>query len=201
MGNLLDPVMALSTRRVRSTGWRGPIAYEGAVKPPEGSRLPAEAVMERVAKSPFRRAVGAVVYQGSERHAGCQFTFTCDGSLQRRRLPERMLAAARAIAADAISGALPDLVPGATFYHAYCVAPRWAPPLTRVSQIGAHIFYRAGAGQALDAGKPPFGDYRGADATSSPRRSAAKTPQTFSPWGLRLPKQAAMVPEQTGSLD
>src|SRR3546814_13849814 len=30
----------------------------------------------------------------------------------------------------------------ATHYHANYVLPRWAPKLTKIEQIGAHIFYR-----------------------------------------------------------
>jgi hypothetical protein len=33
-------------------------------------------------------------------------------------------------------------VGSATHYHADYVAPRWAPMLTKISKLGAHIFYR-----------------------------------------------------------
>jgi hypothetical protein len=33
-------------------------------------------------------------------------------------------------------------VGSATHYHANYVSPRWAPMLTKITQLGAHIFYR-----------------------------------------------------------
>ncbi|HET6940596.1 MAG TPA: cell wall hydrolase [Sphingomicrobium sp.] len=43
----------------------------------------------------------------------------------------------------AINNAVPSLSNDVLWYHANYVAPSWGRRLTRVSQIGAHIFYRA----------------------------------------------------------
>ena len=43
----------------------------------------------------------------------------------------------------AMSNAVPSLSTDVLWYHANYVAPSWGRRLTRVSQIGAHIFYRA----------------------------------------------------------
>jgi N-acetylmuramoyl-L-alanine amidase len=43
----------------------------------------------------------------------------------------------------AINDAVPSLSNDVLWYHANYVAPSWGRRLTRVSQIGAHIFYRA----------------------------------------------------------
>jgi len=47
------------------------------------------------------------------------------------------------VAEAALAGSVFAPVGNATHYHANYVAPSWGHRLTRVSQIGAHIFYRA----------------------------------------------------------
>jgi hypothetical protein len=90
--------------------------------------------------------VCGVVYQGSERSIGCQFTFTCDGSLARRPSGASWSSAQR-IAADALSGSVYAPVGHATHYHTLWVSPSWAGSLDHVGTIGAHRFYRnRGAG-------------------------------------------------------
>jgi hypothetical protein len=81
-----------------------------------------------------------VVYQGAGGRV-CQFTFVCDGGLYRS--PE--LGAwrqAEQVARAALNGYVEASVGEATHYHADYVAPRWAPLLAKVAQIGQHIFYR-----------------------------------------------------------
>src|SRR3546814_7590634 len=46
------------------------------------------------------------------------------------------------IARAALTGQFAASVGMATHYHANYVLPRWAPKLTKIEQIGAHIFYR-----------------------------------------------------------
>ena len=58
------------------------IYYEAASEPDDGQRAVAQVILNRVAHSAFPNTVCGVVYQGSERVTGCQFTFTCDGSLK-----------------------------------------------------------------------------------------------------------------------
>ena len=43
---------------------------------------------------------------------------------------------------EALAGYVFAPVGLATFYHANYVMPAWAPRLAKVTQIGAHIFYR-----------------------------------------------------------
>ena len=50
---------------------------------------------------------------------------------------------AQGIARLAMANAVPSLPTDVLWYHANYVAPSWGRRLTRVSQIGAHIFYRA----------------------------------------------------------
>ena len=89
----------------------------------------------------FPSTVCGVVYQGSELPTGCQFTFTCDGSLARTPVPA-LWNQARRIAMDALDGKVFAAVGHATHYHADYVLPYWADSLLKQVQIGHHIFYR-----------------------------------------------------------
>lgn len=116
------------------------VYYEAGFEPIEGRRAVAQVVLNRVRHPAFPNSVCGVVYDGSTR-PGCQFSFTCDGSL-RRPPAAGAWAAAREIAREALEGRVASTVGLATHYHANYVAPYWAPRLTKLSQIGAHIFYR-----------------------------------------------------------
>jgi hypothetical protein len=71
----------------------------------------------------------------------CQFSFVCDGSLYRAPAAGAWKQA-RDIARAALAGYVERSVGEATHYHADYVAPHWAPMLTKISKLGAHIFYR-----------------------------------------------------------
>ncbi|HKT85576.1 MAG TPA: cell wall hydrolase [Novosphingobium sp.] len=116
------------------------IYYEAANEPENGQRAVAQVVLNRVRHPAFPNSVCGVVYQGSHLAIGCQFTFTCDGSLA--RIPaQRQWAQARRIAAEALAGEVYRPIGDATFYHASYVSPDWRG-LDRIEQIGLHIFYR-----------------------------------------------------------
>lgn len=180
------------------------IAYEAGFEAVSGREAVAEVILNRVRHPAFPKSVCGVVFQGSSRSTGCQFTFTCDGALK-RRLPESVIIAARAIAASALAGGLASRVGGATHYHANYVTPYWSSSLIRTTQIGAHIFYRQSGtpDQPLQLagyrarGEPLFD----AMATGAPigvldqgpaaRGTAAKpasSPAPFAPWGLAPPR-------------
>lgn len=115
--------------------------YEAASESEAGQRAVAQVVLNRVAHPSWPSSVCGVVYQGSERSTGCQFTFTCDGSLARR--PSGVSwARAQRIAAEALSGSVYAPVGLATHYHTLWVNPYWAGTLDHIGTIGAHRFYR-----------------------------------------------------------
>lgn len=116
------------------------VYYEAGFEPVEGRRAVAQVVLNRVRHPAFPNSVCGVVYDGSTR-PGCQFSFTCDGSL-RRPPAAGAWTAAREVAREALEGRVASAVGTATHYHANYVAPYWAPRLTKLNQIGAHIFYR-----------------------------------------------------------
>lgn len=117
------------------------IYYESGNETNQGKRGVAQVVLNRARHPAFPNSICAVVYQGAERRTGCQFTFTCDGSLARQPARDRW-DKARYVAIGAISGAVEPTVGMATHYHANYVLPYWAPSLDKVAQVGTHIFYR-----------------------------------------------------------
>ncbi|WP_338465538.1 cell wall hydrolase [Novosphingobium sp. ZN18A2] len=117
------------------------VYYEAATEPLEGRRAVAQVVLNRVRHPAYPNSVCGVVYEGSQRSTGCQFSFTCDGSLLRRPMPGPWRAA-EAVAKAALGGAVDQGVGTATNYHADYVLPRWAFTLAKIEQVGRHIFYR-----------------------------------------------------------
>ncbi|MGZ8362378.1 MAG: cell wall hydrolase [Caulobacteraceae bacterium] len=125
------------------------VYYEAANEPDAGQQAVAQVVLNRVRSPAYPKSVCGVVFQGSERRTGCQFTFTCDGSLYRKPSVGGW-ARAKAVAEAALDGRVAAGVSTATHYHASYVHPYWGPTLVKLGQIGAHIFYRSpGRARAL----------------------------------------------------
>ena len=115
--------------------------YEAANEPTDGQRAVAQVILNRVAHPSYPNTVCGVVFQGSERRTGCQFSFTCDGSLNRQ--PARASwNRARGVAVAALGGSVYRPVGLATHYHATYVMPYWAASLANVGTIGLHTFYK-----------------------------------------------------------
>ena len=116
------------------------IYYEAASEPDAGQRAVAQVVLNRVMHPSYPNTVCGVVYQGSERSTGCQFSFTCDGALA--RVPSRMFwLRAENVARAALAGYVYRPVGLATHYHTIAVHPYWAPSLNYLGTLGAHRFY------------------------------------------------------------
>lgn len=145
------------------------IYYEAAAEPRAGREAVAQVVLNRMRHSGYPKTVCDVVFQGSERRTGCQFTFTCDGSLARVPTP-RLWAEANTIARDALAGAVATGLETALNYHADYVRPGWRTGLLRLGQIGAHVFYAP----------------RGTAASPLPGRDAAPRAAEFAVWGIRI---------------
>lgn len=120
----------------------------------EGQRSVMQVVLNRVAHSGFPKSVCGVVFEGSHRATGCQFTFTCDGSIARRRPSPSAMARARAVAELALKGSPYTPVSKATHYHADYVQPWWSSKLVRLDKVGSHIFYRWAGTRGSLSGRP-----------------------------------------------
>lgn len=117
------------------------VYYEARGEGRDGMRAVAQVVLNRVRHPAYPKSVCGVVYQGSNRSSGCQFSFTCN----REVLGRRNAAAwdrARTIASGALSGQVFGTVGNATHFHTTAVNPNWRHSLVRVAQVGDHLFYR-----------------------------------------------------------
>jgi len=187
----LPPLIADVTPEAAAECLALAITYEAGFEPPAGQEAVAQVILNRVRHSAYPDTVCGVIWQGAQRRTGCQFTFTCDGSLRRQRSAGAM-AKARQVAIRVLAGASKDHVRGATHYHADYVSPYWAPSLTRVRQISTHIFYRSPGAVMQSEGTPIMVDL------SAPQRSVPNDPPSvaapnpaikngeFAPWGLTI---------------
>lgn len=126
------------------------VYYEASSESVEGQRAVAQVVLNRVRHPIYPGTVCDVVFQGHSRITGCQFTFTCDGSLVRPRRGGAWALAVQ-IAQAGLDGFVTRSVGTATHYHADWVAPWWRTTLTKLNTLGAHIFYRWKAGTGSPA--------------------------------------------------
>lgn len=117
------------------------IYYEAGIESAEGQQAVAQVVINRMRHPAYPNSVCGVVFEGSERQTGCQFTFTCSGAMARPPWAPGW-ARARTIAGAALNGTVLRRVGMATHYHTDWVYPYWGPRLTKLDKIGTHIFYR-----------------------------------------------------------
>jgi hypothetical protein len=146
------------------------VYYEAGSQDDDGERAVAQVVLNRVRHPAFPASICSVVYEGSTRPTGCQFTFTCDGSLYRQ--PD--LAGWRRaynVAQFALGGYVYAPVGYATHYHANYVVPYWAPTLSKNAIVGAHIFYRWAGGWGRPAAFAK--NYSGHEPDAAALRTAA----------------------------
>jgi len=142
------------------------VYYEAASEPDAGQRAVAQVVLNRVAHPAFPKTVCGVVYQGSDRPTGCQFTFTCDGALA--RMPNRLFwERAENVARAALAGYVYSPIGLATHYHTIAIHPYWADSLAYLGTIGAHRFYRLG-GPAGASAAFNVAAYRGGEPAAAP---------------------------------
>jgi spore germination cell wall hydrolase CwlJ-like protein len=183
------------------------IYYEAGFESLDGERAVAQVVINRLRNPLFPKTVCGVVFQGSDRSGGCQFTFTCDGALARGP-QEQAWARARKVAAAALHGYVMRKVGNATHYHADYVAPYWSPTLVKVAVVGQHIFYRWTGGLGLPpafGGRYAGGEMKGLQiatldnlAKSSAKLAAAPV---VSEAPAAAPQQAAVAPVVEASAD
>jgi len=115
--------------------------YEAGSGDADGQRAVAQVVLNRARHPAYPKSVCGVVFQGSERSTGCQFTFTCDGALG-RVLSDDAWKHARERAAAMLGGSVYAPVGYATHYHTNWVVPYWSSSLDKIAQVGTHLFFR-----------------------------------------------------------
>jgi hypothetical protein len=117
------------------------VYYESAREPLQGQEAVAQVVLNRLRHPAYPKSVCGVVFQGSGRTTGCQFTFTCDGSLGHRPRG-RAWDRAQRVATAVMLGYTRPVTNNATHYHTTGVNPVWNSGLVPTTQIGVHKFYR-----------------------------------------------------------
>ena len=166
------------------------IYYEASGEGISGERAVAQVVLNRTRHPGFPSTICGVVYQGSDQSSGCQFTFTCDGSLARVPAPA-LWKQAQEVAEEALHGLVFVAIGHATHYHADYVLPYWADSLDKSVQIGHHIFYRLKG----PAGDPPAfaQSYSGSEPAPQPPEVIAAATEVAS-------QSAAVVPPPSDTL-
>ncbi len=162
------------------------VYYEAATESDSGQRAVAQVIINRMRHPTYPNNICGVIYQGSERRTGCQFSYSCDGSMARTPSAAHWNRAYR-VAASALSGYVHAPVGMATHYHTVNIYPYWAPSLNFVGTIGAHRFYTWKG----SAGRPSafFRSYAGNEPFPGPKPRAwnAPTAPLFDP--IQLQKQ------------
>jgi spore germination cell wall hydrolase CwlJ-like protein len=143
-----------------------------------GQKAVAQVVLNRARHPAYPKSVCGVVFQGSERRTGCQFTFTCDGAL-RRIWSASAWATAQGSAIAALTGEVYAPVGLATHYHTDWVVPYWSDDLEKITAVGTHLFFRWPGGWGQPAA------YRGALSGAEPA----------------IAKLAALSPAHAGAVD
>lgn len=108
----------------------------------DGQKSVDQVVLNRLRHPAFPKSICAVVFQGSERSTGCQFTFACDGSLAARRPSDAAWQRARTVAERALKGTVDKRVGLATHYHTDWVLPYWSATLDKIARVQTHLFFR-----------------------------------------------------------
>lgn len=157
------------------------IYYESASESDDGQRGVAQVVLNRVRHPSFPGSVCGVVFQGSDRTTGCQFSFACDGSMARRPAAAAWARASHA-AAVALAGKVYPSVGLATHYHTQAIWPRWGKSLVMTNIVGAHIFHRW------------RGRWGELTAFSQPYVGIEPTPGPYRPVALQIAGKAAAMP-------
>ncbi len=121
------------------------IYYEARGETQRGQLAVAEVVMNRVRSPHYPNSVCSVVYQGHERATGCQFTFTCDGSLNHRPRG-RAWDRAKRLATAVMLGYTRPITQRATHYHTTAINPVWSAGLVETTKVDSHVFYRFPSG-------------------------------------------------------
>ncbi|MEG3168539.1 cell wall hydrolase [Sphingomonas sp. LB3N6] len=170
------------------------IYYEAASESDAGQQAVAQVILNRARHPAFPGTVCGVVYQGSE-HAGCQFSFACDGALAHMPARAAWVRAARA-AGMALAGYVYAPVGLATHYHTYAVTPAWNRALVMTDVVGAHFFHRwkgywgtsAAFNQRYAGGEPVPGPHMTLPPVAPP------TPQMIAAAGAAAGAAAVAVP-------
>jgi spore germination cell wall hydrolase CwlJ-like protein len=133
---LVDRYSAGAELNEQATCLATAVYFEARGETLEGQLAVARVVMNRAASGRYPPSWCATVKQP------WQFSFVRNGQFPRIDTSSDAWRKAQAITRLAMANVVPSLSNDVLWYHANYVAPSWGRRLTRVQQIGAHIFYR-----------------------------------------------------------
>lgn len=154
-----------------------------------------QVILNRARHPAWPNSVCAVVFQGMERRTGCQFSFTCDGSMQRWRPSTADLLRARLLADTMLSQEIDARVGWATHYHTDWVVPYWSESLDKATAVESHLFF---------SWKGPWGTSAAFNSTPSlaePRISMMSHLEPSHAEGEPSPKDNREMPLPAGAED
>lgn len=175
----------------------------------EDDQLPVmQVVLNRARHPAFPNSVCGVVFQGSERVTGCQFSFACDGSLYRWRPSPTSMTRVRKLADAMLNGRIDKRVGLATHYHTDWVLPYWSASLEKLVGVRTHLFFvwkgywggRSAFAKQISITEPSvrqLGSYSAAHAIATPDEIVIETvPEAAEPdtVGPAAPPAAPRVP-------
>ena len=117
------------------------VYYEARSESRSGQLAVADVVKNRVKSKHYPNTICGVVYEGAHRPFACQFSFACDGSMEKTPVNPAWQRA-KNIAQLSLTGFVPDLTKNSTHYHTSEINPDWAETLEYKATIGFHKFYR-----------------------------------------------------------
>lgn len=144
------------------------VYYEARGESADGQAAVAQVVINRTHRANYPSNVCGVVFQGVHQ-GGCQFSFVCNGAMNRPLEPAAW-SRARRIAADALSGHVMTAVGQAVSFH---VASLGSEHLGQIARIGSHVFFMPG--KAHDVAYRPVRTLRFAGPTSDAPSAAFAT--------------------------
>ena len=141
---LRDALKAKAVSAKDETCLADAIYFEARGESEIGQEAVAQVILNRAASGHFPPSLCGVVYQNQHRRNACQFSFACDGESDNPR-NGRAWRLAKSLASRAMAGeGEVQAIATATNYHADYVQPKWSGAMTRLVQIGRHIFYSDG---------------------------------------------------------
>jgi spore germination cell wall hydrolase CwlJ-like protein len=189
--NAQTPLDALKAQHCLSLA----VYYEAKSESMQGQYAVAQVVLNRVRHPAWPHSVCGVVFQGSQRATGCQFTFTCDGALGRPP-SGRAWQTAQGVAASALNGFVLPNVGHATHYHTDWVSPYWAPSLRKLVMVGTHIFYTWKGG----GGNPSAFRVKYAGREAWPSKAAASAPQFGAADAVEIPTSTEQAQQEATAI-
>jgi len=117
------------------------VYFEARSEPLVGQVAIAEVILNRIVDHRYPDSACGVVFQNQHMPNKCQFSFACDGHSDRPKNASAWEKSLKVVAL-VIKGERSGVAKRATHYHATYVSPRWSAHLSKLGQVGSHIFYR-----------------------------------------------------------